>query len=364
MSYSVPGPQGPHFRGTFPREGADAASAVSQARQETERLAAQRATPPEKSKDGPGSKSVQQAEIASSVGADALSQLFEHEQIRTSARASGDAEVANHALRDVVGDLDKLLSHVETHLEESARGRSRQTVREAVPQLTAMSNLAALPLVEVADLLGLPRESADGVINVLARDGGFSPVERHYALRDVKQLREELRQVEISKDHTLLDRLIRFIMKIAIPVVVAIGAAPVAALSVGESMVKEVIKAAVVTLVAFALQGAANRVKEHYLAPDNDLRETHRALLEELRNAQFLVEEPHYEGEHAVVRIRLAVRCGVVRVALITSDWESKQRYWALLDDLDHAIGRGRRDDLARVQVKLQAFPPPGPKRA
>ncbi|SFB40224.1 hypothetical protein SAMN05216266_11057 [Amycolatopsis marina] len=360
MSYFTPGPQRRDLFDDLRRKQAEETSVVARARQEAERLDARPAKPPEKPVAGVvGDRRVRPEEMTSPAGPPALDHLLEHEETRAAARAVGDTRLAGRALREVVGDLDNLLTNAEAQLRLSARGRSRQTVKEAMPQLVAMSSLAALPLDEVADILDLPSENVDTVVASLVRHGGLSPGERHAALKGVEQLRTQLWQAEAAQDHGLLDRLLRFIVKIAVLVGVAVGAAPVAALAVGEPVIKEVVKAGIVALVAMTLQRTADAVRDRRPDPYVAARAEHAALLEELAAARCLDDQPAYEGEHTVVGIRLAVRCGTARIASITIDWKEKQQYWAVLDEITDAVGQHAPPALARLQRTLRALTPP-----
>lgn len=91
------------------------------------------------------------------------------------------------------------------------------------------------------------------MVGALARHGGLSPAERHDALKGIDRLRAQLREAELTKDHSLLDRLLRRIVKIAVLLGVVIGAAPLAA------------------LVAMAPQRAADGVRQYHTDPDTAL---------------------------------------------------------------------------------------------
>ncbi|MEV6874506.1 hypothetical protein [Amycolatopsis sp. NPDC051128] len=289
--------------------------------------------------------------------------MIEHEQARTAARLANDRKLADDALRTVVGDLDILLGQAEAQLRLSDRGRARQTVKEAVPRFVAISSLAALPLAEVADILNLPATDVSTVTDSLIRHGGLSPAERHDALTGIELLRKQLRQVEITKDHSLLDRIIRFIVKVGVLLGIAAGSALPAALAVGDTIVKEVVKAAITALVALALQRTVRGV----LAHGDDLRTTaraaHTALVDELSVITALCDTPAYEGEHTVLRVRLAVRCAIARIATTSVPWNRKQEYWAVLDEITRKLANDPPTTLLHLQRKVRAFTPPPERR-
>ncbi|WP_158852935.1 hypothetical protein [Saccharothrix deserti] len=129
----------------------------------------------------------------------------------------------------------------------------------------------------------------------------------------------------------------------------------------GESALKEVIKTGVVALVAAALQmGTDHLLTERTKQSRRSAAlEAHAALLSELSTASALWEALAYDGEHAVIRTRLAVRMCAVRVASIPLEWQDKWHYWDLLDDLTAALGEDTPDGL-RVQLRrITALSPP-----
>ncbi|GAA4550961.1 hypothetical protein [Amycolatopsis samaneae] len=346
------------FRTSPPRREPEKTSAVEQARQQAERLFGQHGKPPRESEAG-SSRLPRPEDTVSSEGLPPLDRLFEHEQARAAARAARDSRLASRALREVAVDLNNLLDLSEEQLRLSARGRARQTVKEAMPQLVARSSLAALPFGEVADLLGLPPGKADEVVDALTRRGGLSPGERYDALKGIEWLREQLRQAKVTEDQSLLDRLVRFIVKIAVLVGVAVGAASLGAFAVEDWAVKGVVKAGIIALVAVALQRVADGVRDRGRGPYAAARAAHDALLDELTAAQALSGPPAYAGEPVVVRVRLAVRIGSARIASLSLDWQEKQQYWAILGEAEEAVGSDRLDALARTLRTLRALTPP-----
>ncbi|WP_116040810.1 hypothetical protein [Amycolatopsis palatopharyngis] len=359
MSYSVPGPG--HEGGFFRRKREQTESVVAQARQSADQLSAG-TRPPDR--EAVSHRPAREEERRTFREPPVLDRLLEHEGIRSAAHAAGDLRLADRALVDVVGDLDELLDSAATHLRGTGRGRSRQHVQEALPHLVAMSGVAALPLADVAEFLGLPREQVDEVLRTLARNGGISPAERHQALRNVEWLREQLRQVEVTKNHSLLERVLEFVSKFVLLWVVTIASAASGAFAVEEPVVKEVIKTAVVGLVAAALQLAANHALGERAKRDRATvaGNAHAALLADLPQAHALWDAPAYDGEHVVLRTRIGIRCCVARVASIPLDWPDKRRYWDLLDAVNAALNEESPADLARLLRTLAALRPPAPR--
>ncbi|MDQ3576511.1 MAG: hypothetical protein M3443_02700 [Actinomycetota bacterium] len=352
MTYSAPG--GPR-RDIFssPLLHPPQTSTVDEARAEAERL---KARPPMTHNDprevAPlAPLAVVEVEEASESGLSPLRRLLEHEEARAVARRADDSESADRALGAVVVDLDGLLDAVSAHLRYAGRGKSRQLVKEAVPRLVAVFSLTDLPLGEVADSLDIDRAEVDTVLAALAAHGGLSPAERHGAVAGIEKLRERLREAEITRDHAALDRLIEVIVGIDLLVAVAASVAPMAALAAGESVVNEVVKAGIIALVTVALVAPTSR--------DSRVVDAHDALLTELAEAGGLARKPAYHGEHAVIRIKLHLRCGAARLASIPSVWADKQRYWDLLDEVTAALDQWRPDTLDHSLHQLRALTPP-----
>ncbi|MGH3769618.1 MAG: hypothetical protein ACRDTX_31480 [Pseudonocardiaceae bacterium] len=357
MSYSVPGPG--REDGFFRRKRKeDEISVVAQARQLAEQLSAQ---PPRKDTEIVNPRPARHEEPSAAIGPPVLDRLLKHEQTRSAARAAGDTQLADRALAQVVGELDELLDSAASYLRQTGRGRSRQRVQEALPQLVAMSGVAALPLGEVAEFLNLPRVQVEHVLSTLARSGGISPAERHQALQQVEWLRGQLQQVGATKNHSLLDRLLEFIAKFAVLGVIALASAASGAFAVGDSVLKEVIKTAVVALVAAALQLAVNHALDQRTKRDPCAVActAHAALLADLPQAHALWGKPVYEGEHVVIRIRLAIRCCAARIASIPLDWPDKRRYWDLLDAITNALNEDSPAELDSLLRKITALSPP-----
>jgi hypothetical protein len=132
-------------------------------------------------------------------------------------------------------------------------------------------------------------------------------------------------------------------------------------MAVGDSVIKEVVKAALIALIALTLQGGIDRVRDRHSSrnPYAVARTAHAALLAELETAKELREEPAYYGEHLVTRIRLVIRCCAARIASISVAWKDAQQYWALLDEVEAAIDKLSPPMLAVVRRKLQILAPP-----
>jgi hypothetical protein len=330
-------------------------SLVAQARQAAEQIPA----PPEDKVVV--SRPQRQEQRTSATVPPVLEVLLYHEDQRAAARAAKDTQLANRALVDVAGDLNVLLDSAESYLRQTAQGSSRKRIRNAMPHLVAMRTISALPLVEVAEFLDLPADRVGAALASLARYGGIHPAERQQALEQIQWLRGQLQQAVVTKDHSLLDRLLAFVSKFVLLGIVALASAAAGAIAVGESVLKEVIKTAVIALVAAALQMGtdhmlAQRTKQ---SQSSAARKAHDALLLELSTASALWEEPAYEGEHAIIRIKLAVRMCVVRVASIPLEWRDKWHYWDLLDQITAALGEDTPHSLWAQQRRITALSPP-----
>lgn len=301
-----------------------------------------------------------QVQLAS-AGPPALRRLVRNEQRRTAARNGNRPQMADAALRDVIGDLDVLLATAETHVRTAGDRRSRRQLKKVVPELVTLAELDALPFDEVADFLGIPAAEADGLFAELVQRGGFSRADREKVLQQLRQLRKQLHQVEITRDHSLLDRLLGFIIRIALLVGIAVASTPLGALAVGDPVVSEAIKTGVIALVALALQQTVDAIRTWQTEQDPYVvaRKAHTALLTEILAAEALTKTPAYQGEHAVLRFRLEVRCARARVASLPLEWSEKTQYWLELDHLILALDRGSLTTLPPLHRRLEALTPP-----
>lgn len=157
------------------------------------------------------------------------------------------------------------------------------------------------------------------------------------------------------------DRLLTFITKLVLLVAIAVAAAPLGAIAVGDPVIKEFIKAAVVALTAVALQYGVDQVRDRRRGNDPYAiaGAAHHELLNELAGSAALDETPSYEGEHSVIRIRLMVRCCAARVAAISLAWDAKPQYWELVDEVEAANLDRSPARLAAVRRKLDILSPP-----
>lgn len=332
-------------------------SLVAEAREAAEQLIASREDDDDTVITHPQRKEEKLAAAAPPV----LELLLYHEEERAAARASGNAQLASNALVGVVRDLNVLLDSAESYLRQTGRRRSRQLVREAMPNLVAISAIAALPLTEIGEFLDLPPDRVKSVLASLNRHGGITAAQRHQALQQIRWLRGQLEQVHAAQDHSLLDRLLAFVSKFVLLGTVVLASAASGAFAVGESVIKEVIKTAVVALVAATLQMGTDRLLAERTGQSkrDTAQRAHDELLSELSAADALWKQPAYDGEHAVIRTRLAVRMCAVRVASIPLEWPEKWQYWDLLDDLTSSLGEQKPDGFQVQLRRIAALRPP-----
>jgi hypothetical protein len=303
---------------------------------------------------------------ASQAGPPGLSRLLSSEERREVARAAGRPNTAAAALRDVVTDLDLMLLQAAKHVRDSGGKRSRRKFRKAVPQLVTAAELAELPLGEVAEFLGVSAQVVDELLPRLVEVGGIGPDDRAAVLQGIEDLRDQLQQVQIGVDHSLLDRLIGVILRFTLLIGIAIAATPLGALAVGDPVMNEAIKTGVIALVALALQQFADLVAA---ARDRDADQTlaaeaHAALLAELTAAASLADVPAYDGEHAVLRFRLELRCARARVAVLPLTWPEKEQYWLELDQVLRSLHNAEFTDFDVQRRVLRELTPSDGQRA
>ena len=157
-------------------------------------------------------------------------------------------------------------------------------------------------------------------------------------------LRAKLRLTERTQDHSLLDRLVAIIIKIAQAVAIAVVATAAGTLATGGILFPaEVVNAGAIALVTIALQNAATAIRtrrsEHN--PATATRKVLVGLNSELAN---FISTPRttsaYAYELPVGRIRLLVKAYKVQQALIENRWENKVMCWNVLDDLVWQLSR------------------------
>ncbi|QNE21195.1 hypothetical protein F1D05_28905 [Kribbella qitaiheensis] len=299
---------------------------------------------------------------AISAGPPGQQTLMQHERARLAALDAGDKKLADNALREVIGDLDALLASAAAKLRAPAGSRrTKKQVRKVVPQLVAIDELGYLPLADVAELLHLTRADVDGVLASLAARGELGSADREQALAQIQQVRTKLQEIEVSRDHSQLDGLVGFILKIALLVTIAVASTPLGALAVGDPMVAEAIKTGIIALVAVALQQAVDGARAWQETHDQYAvaQQAREELLAELQLAKNLTKDPAYENEHLVLRFRLEIRCASARVSSVPLDWPDKEQYLLVLDQVTSALDNGTPKSLILIRRKLEATPTP-----
>ncbi len=284
-------------------------------------------------------------ETPGSAGPTALQRLLLHERARLVALSAGDRKLADSALPEVIGDLEVLLSSAASVVRASDGGRrTRKQVKKAAPRLAAMDDL---PLVDVAELLGLKSSDVDDVLASLV-------VDRDLVLGYLEQLRLKLPELEVSRDHSMLSGLVGFVVKVFLLIAVPLGS--------GDPVLAEAIRTGILALVASALRLSVETVRDWFpeREPVAAAERAREDLLAELTLAKNLTKTPAYEGEHVVLRFRLHVRCAAARVSSIPLDWPDKLQYWQLLDQIALALDHDAPKTLVLIRRKLETTPIPG----
>jgi hypothetical protein len=127
----------------------------------------------------------------------AVRTVVEADHDRVTALVSNRRKTADLALPAVVRGLDALLDLIAERLQADKPRLLRK------PTATATE----VPLDDVAELLGI---SPDELASAPGR------AERRTALRTIKQLRGQLKELEISPDHSKLTRLVTFVVRLAL----------------------------------------------------------------------------------------------------------------------------------------------------
>jgi hypothetical protein len=128
---------------------------------------------------------------------ESLRTAIEAEHARVSALDSNRRRTADKAVPELVNRLDTLLDEIADRLQADK------------PRLFGKSTPAAEPSEDVADLLGIPADELD-------QPSGRG--EHRTALRTIKQLRSQLKDLETTPDHSRLTRLATFTIRLALVV--------------------------------------------------------------------------------------------------------------------------------------------------
>jgi hypothetical protein len=284
----------------------------------------------------------------------ALQKVVQDDFRRTSALASYRWKTADAALVDIVRGLDDLLDLAADSIRDGEPWRSRRQPRKAAAADAAAKLLTELPFAEVADLLGIPADEIETAIDLAGRPVRRSRADRRTALRAIKQLRIQLQQVEITRDHTRLNRLISFIVRLSLVLATAVGSQSAAALVAGDEHLDAVIQTAVAALAAFALERttAALRDAWHEHKPETIAAQAHQDLLDALAADAT---------EDTVMAFRVLVHSARAWVACFQLDWTFAQKleYWQALDEIPDALSA---KDLQALHHRLQELTPPQPR--
>ncbi|TDO63967.1 hypothetical protein EV651_105190 [Kribbella sp. VKM Ac-2571] len=128
---------------------------------------------------------------------ESLRTAIEAEHARVSALDSNRRRTADKAVPELVNRLDTLLDEIADRLQADK------------PRLFGKATPAAEPSEDVAELLGIPADELD-------QPSGRG--EHRTALRTIKQLRSQLKDLETTPDHSRLTRLATFTIRLALVV--------------------------------------------------------------------------------------------------------------------------------------------------
>lgn len=292
----------------------------------------------------------------------AIDRLLTTNEERVVALQAGNTRLARSALREVAADLQDLLTEAAAQLAGSRDQQIRQHVKTIVKRDLAASTAAALPLHEIADLLDIDRRQVTVVLDSLHTQGGLDEATRLAGLREIQHLRQQLRSAVQTEDHSLLDRLVSFIVKIAQAVAIAVATAATSTLAVGDGLVTSAaVKAAVVALVTLALESAATAIRDrrNERNPYTVARDALADLTAELERIRTpLGTEPAYAFERPVSQIRTLVKIYKAQQALIEIQWTNKAVCWNTLGylaiHLAHSTDTSA-ESLNRLLRQLQA---------
>lgn len=279
---------------------------------------------------------------------------------RLAALRAQDDQLARAALRSVVDDLSLLLDSATRQVMQSGGQHTRKQVKKLAKKNLATATAAELPLAELADLLNVPREQVEIALQSLRTDGGMDLASREAALRQIRQLRAQLQLVVAKDDHSLLDKLVKFIVKIAQALAIAAAAAAAGTLAVGgKSIPFEVVRALIIALITVALKDAAAAIDQHRATSDSHetARETLADVTAELASFTSAAgTRSAYELERSILRIRLLVKTFKAQQALLEVEWDGKPICCEILSGL---VTQTSSDELELALRKLRTVQNP-----
>jgi hypothetical protein len=212
-----------------------------------------------------------------------LDRLMRSDQQRLFALASGNHALAAIHLQSVATDLKAILDAAVTLLAQNG-AHKRHAAKRTTKQDLAAATAAALPLGEIADLLGLPRKRVDATLRLLAEQGNIPLARREEVLRGVNELRSQIGSAAARRDHLLMDRLKAVILRIFAALMIGGAVETVCAVTMGEAnLPASVMQAGITALVTQAFKEAATAVGRHgTLVPLDAVRATLKDLIDEL----------------------------------------------------------------------------------
>ncbi|HEY3557054.1 MAG TPA: hypothetical protein VGL05_06315 [Kribbella sp.] len=280
---------------------------------------------------------------------------------RTQALADGRLNTANAALHDVVRGLDDLLTLAASRIKAEPVKRARPARRDNAA-VSAGAQLADLPLREVGALLHIPADDVDTVLAAVRQPSFDGRKARREALRSIKQLRRQLQEVDVTKNHSRLNRLRDFIVRLVLVLGTTVGSQSVSELVAGDPHVEAFLQVAVGALVSYALKGLVDvslRAR-HDRNPTVRSAESHEALLSALADAAALTKPEAYANEHTVLAFRLLVRSAHSWVTCfeVHRPFTEKLQYWQALDRIAPTIRSGTLQDFETLHRQLKALTP------
>ncbi|MER7249491.1 hypothetical protein [Kribbella sp. NPDC000426] len=127
---------------------------------------------------------------------ESLRTTVEAEHSRTIALATNRRRTADGVLPEVVRGLDQLLDEIADRLQSDKPRLFGKSTAEPADDLDTCAELLGIPADEIAASTGRGEHRA--------------------ALRTIKQLRSQLKELESTKDHSKLTRLVTFIVRLAV----------------------------------------------------------------------------------------------------------------------------------------------------
>lgn len=278
------------------------------------------------------------------------------------AGASGDDTAADRALGPLADDMVFVLDSAISLLGATTASDASKVelVTEPVDDVVMSSLRSLIFSGELGEVVDLPAIDLHEALAEVLETGALRADLRDDALDSLRTLRATVREAERTRNPTLLDRVMPYVVRIAGLLSLHGVAGLLAAIVVGESLANEVMKAVVVTLTAFVAIEAKKILdrRREPLGRATRVGLAHRQLLRDIR--ELTASQTADRTTKAQARLQLVLDVAVLRTSTFDRAWPGKATYWEKLDHVqDWVENRRFRGGEEKLLSDLRAARPP-----